>query len=83
MAAVYAMMTWIADGLMALPYLRVLGDWGTAKSRFLQVFGSLCRLPLFASGAISAAAIFRVLDRYHPTLILDEMDFAKRSRTGR
>jgi len=77
MATAYALMTWISDGLGALPYLRALGDWGTAKSRFLEIFGSLCRLALFASGAITAAAIFRLLDRYHPTLILDEMDFAK------
>lgn len=79
-AALYVLMTWIADRLVALPYLRVLGDWGAAKSRFLQVFGSLCRLSLFASGATTAAPIFRALDAFSPTLILDEADFAKQEQ---
>jgi hypothetical protein len=37
--------------------------------------GSLCRLPIFASAASTVSPIFRLLDAFRGTLILDEGDF--------
>ena len=62
-----------------LPYLRVIGDWGSGKTRFLQVVGSICFRPIFASGAITPAPIFRILDMFRGTLVLDEADFKESS----
>jgi hypothetical protein len=37
--------------------------------------GSLCRLPIFASAASTVSPLFRLLDAFRGTLILDEGDF--------
>jgi hypothetical protein len=58
-----------------VPYLRALGDYGSGKTRFLQVIGSICYKPIFAGGATTASPIFRMLDAHRGTLILDEADF--------
>ncbi len=71
----YILLTWIYDRFTVLPYLRALGDYGSGKSRFLRVIGSLCYKPLFTGGAITPSPIFRILEMYHGTLILDEADF--------
>jgi len=74
-AALYILLTWVYEFAPSLPYLRVIGDWGTGKTRFLQVVGSICFRPIFASGASTPSPIFRILDQYRGTLILDEADF--------
>ena len=71
----YVLLTWIYDSFNVLPYLRALGDWGTGKSRFLTVIGSICYKPIFASGATTPSPIFRMLQKYAGTLILDEADW--------
>jgi len=74
-ASYYVLFTWIHDNFNELPYLRGLGDYGTGKSRFLQVVGSICYRPIFASGATTVSPIFRMLNDFKGTLILDEADF--------
>ena len=71
----YVLFSWICDDFNELPYLRGLGDYGTGKSRFLKVIGSICYRPIFASGATSVSPIFRILNDIKGTLILDEADF--------
>ncbi len=75
LAAYYVLFTWLFDGFAELPYLRLRGDYGNGKTRFLLVVGSLCYKPIFASGATSTSAIFRMLDCFGGTLIVDEGDF--------
>lgn len=77
LASYYVMFTWLYDLFETLPYLRALGDYGTGKSRFLQTIGALCYRPMFVSGAATAAPIFRVIDMFRGTLIVDEADFAR------
>ena len=77
LCAYYVMFTWVYDGFNTVPYLRALGDYGTGKSRLLDTVGSVCYRPIRITGASSASSIFRTLDLYHGTLILDEADFAK------
>ena len=74
-SALYTLLSWVYEFAPSLPYLRVLGDWGSGKTRFLQVVGSICFRPIFASGAATPSPIFRILDQYRGTLVLDEADF--------
>lgn len=77
LSSYYVLFTWLHDAFNTLPYLRVLGDAGTGKSRFLQVVGSLCYRPLTVTGAATTSPIFRLIDRYRGTLVMDEGDFGK------
>src|SRR6266850_144616 len=74
-ASYYVLFSWVYDGFNELPYLRVRGDPGSGKTRFLLTIGSLCYKPIFASGASTVSPIFRMLDSFHGTLIVDEGDF--------
>jgi len=74
-ASYYVLFSWVYDGFNELPYLRVRGDPGSRKTRFLLTIGSLCYKPIFASGASTVSPIFRILDSFHGTLIVDEGDF--------
>ncbi len=75
LAASYVLFTWLYDAFEELPYLRVRGDYGSGKSRFLLAVGSLCYKPIFASGTSTVSPIFRILDAFRGTLIVDEADF--------
>lgn len=74
-ASYYVLFTWVFDAFPELPYLRVRGDYGSGKSRFLQVVGSVCYKPIFASGASTVSPLFRMIDAVRGTLLLDEGDF--------
>ena len=74
-ATYYVLLSWVYDGFNELPYLRVRGDPGSGKTRFLLTVGSLCYKPIFASGASTVSPIFRMLDAFRGTLIIDESDF--------
>ncbi|MBA2084655.1 hypothetical protein DMTZ50_0460 [Dehalococcoides mccartyi] len=74
-SSLYVLLTWVYEFAPSIPYLRVIGDWGTGKTRFLQVVGSICFRPTFASGATTPAPIFRILEQFRGTLVLDEADF--------
>ncbi|MCB0055809.1 MAG: hypothetical protein KDE45_02240 [Caldilineaceae bacterium] len=76
LAAYYVLFTWVYDLFENLPYLRALGDYGTGKTRFLQAIGVLCYRPMFVSGASSVSPIFRLIDMFNGTLIIDEADFS-------
>lgn len=75
-AAHYVMFSWLYDSFREVPYLRVRGDYGTGKSRFLLTVGSLCYKGIFASGASTVSPLFRMLDAVRGTLVMDESDFA-------
>ncbi|MHB8522083.1 MAG: hypothetical protein ACYDH9_15160, partial [Limisphaerales bacterium] len=74
-ASYYILFSWVYDGFNELPYLRVRGDPGSGKTRFLLTVGSLCYKPIFASGASTVSPIFRILEIFRGTLIIDESDF--------
>lgn len=74
-ASVYVMMTWIYDQFQTLPYLRVVGLYGTGKTRFLQTVGNLCFKSMIAGGSVTLAAVFRTLSDVHGTFVFDEADF--------
>lgn len=74
-ASYYVLFSWVYDGFNELPYLRVRGDPGCGKTRFLLTVGSLCYKPIFASGASSVSPLFRLLEIFRGTLVMDESDF--------
>lgn len=75
-ASHYVLMTWMFDRFDSIPYLRVIGDFGSGKSRFLSVIGSACYRPFFA-GNTSTASIYRILDEAPYTIVIDEADIYK------
>ncbi len=81
-ASYYALFTWVYDKFNELPYLRALGDYGSGKTRFLQVIGSICYKPIFAAGATTVSPIFRMLDIHRGTLVFDEADFRLSDQTA-
>ena len=74
-ASYYVLFSWVYDDFNELPYLRVRGDYGSGKTRFLLIVGSLCYKPAFASGASTVSPIFHILDAFRGTLVIDEGDF--------
>ncbi|MBR9702273.1 hypothetical protein GOV13_05125 [Candidatus Pacearchaeota archaeon] len=74
-ATYYILLSWVYDSFKELPYLRKRGDFGSGKTRFLQIVGSICYKPIFATGGASTASLFHILDQFRGTLIIDEGDF--------
>lgn len=74
-ASYYVLFSWVYDSFNELPYLRLRGDTGSGKTRCIQTIGALCYKPIFASGASTVSPIFRILDSFRGTLIVDEGDF--------
>lgn len=70
----YILLSWVYDKLTTIPYLRALGDWGTGKSRFIEVIGKLCYKPMKISGAATPAPIYRIIEKWKGTLIVEEAD---------
>lgn len=69
--------SYVYDKYHTLNYLRALGDLGQGKSRFLDTLGSLHYKPIFASGATTAAPLFRIITKWKGTIVLDEADLPK------
>jgi hypothetical protein len=75
LAAHFILMTWVYDRFTAVPYLRFLGEPGTGKSRMLQVLGHLSYKGIFAGGATTSSPLFRLIEVYRGTLVIDEADY--------
>lgn len=73
--AVYCMMTWVYEQFSEVAYLRVLGDFGTGKTRFIKTIGRICYKPMIASGSATPSSLFRILDLVGGTFVFDEADF--------
>jgi hypothetical protein len=73
--SLYILMTWVYDRFTALPYLRLLGEPGTGKTRILKVAVSISYKGIAVSGNITGAALFRMIDLMQGTLAVDEADF--------
>lgn len=76
-ATKYVLLSWVYDRFETIPYLRFLGDYGSGKSRAEKVIGGICYKPIFAGGSTTPSPIFRVIQLYRGTLIIDEADFSR------
>ena len=81
-AALYILLSWVYEPLPTLPYLRALGDYGTGKTRFLEVVGAVAFRAIRAAGATTPSPIFRIIDIYRGSLVLDEADFNRSDATA-
>lgn len=71
----YVLLSWLYDKFNTINYLRVRGDLGQGKTRFLQTIGQICYKPMIVSGALGPAPVFRMISRWNGTLVMDESDF--------
>ena len=79
--ALWILFGWAFDAWAIAPLLQISApERASGKSRLLEVIGALVPKPL-ATGSISAAAMFRVIEAHGPTLLVDEVDtFLKENR---
>lgn len=73
--AVYCMMTWVFEQFSEVAYLRVLGDPGTGKTRFIKTVSRIVYKPMVASGSATPSVLFRIIDLVGGTFVFDEADF--------
>jgi|TARA_Y100000034_G_scaffold30695_1_gene37496 hypothetical protein len=69
--------SWVYDKFHSLNYLRALGDTGLGKSRYLNTFGAIHYTPIFTTGATTPAPLFRIIDKWRGTLVMDEADLKR------
>ena len=67
--------SWVYERFHTLNYLRALGDTGMGKTRFLDTLGAIHYKPISTSGATTSAPVFRIINKWKGTLIMDEADF--------
>jgi hypothetical protein len=72
--AVWALYTWVFPSFDFTPYIHVTSpEPESGKSRLEEVLGPHCRRFLSAGG-VTPAVVFRLVDEFHPTIFLDELD---------
>ncbi len=74
-AARYALLTSVYDCFQKLPYIRLLGTWGSGKSRFVDVLAAICYHSTNLGTAVKPANIYRNLELYPGTQFFDEADY--------
>jgi len=79
----YVLYTWVADRIPMAPYLHVVGDFASGKTRLLEVLGQLTYRGLTTAGVLTAPVLFRVLHQCGATLLVDEADFDPRDPAWR
>ncbi|HYD17529.1 MAG TPA: DUF3631 domain-containing protein [Patescibacteria group bacterium] len=73
-ATLWTTMTWFIKNIQVAPLAIITApEKRCGKSQFLDLIGRLSYRPLVASN-ISPAAIFRTIEAYGPTLLIDEAD---------
>ena len=70
-------LSWVYQQFHTLNYSRALGDTGTGKSRFLDTLGYIHYKPIFTTGSTTPAPLFRVIDKWKGTVVMDEADLKK------
>lgn len=69
----WILLTWIPEAFNVAPYLRFLGTKNVGKTRALEVLQQLSYRGTL-SPSVTEAALFRLLEGYHITYLLDETE---------
>ena len=69
----WVLVTWVTDQFDSVGYLHFFGPRSSGKTRGLDILNYLCFRSLESPSA-SGASLFRALDAYHPTFLLDEFE---------
>jgi len=73
-ATLWAAMTWFRDEINIAPLAVITApEKRCGKSQLLTVLRKLCYRPIQASN-FTPAVLFRTIDKWHPTLLIDEAD---------
>lgn len=73
-ASLWAAMTWFMDEIKVAPLALITApEKRCGKTQLLSILGKIARRPLPSSN-ISPAALFRSVDKWQPTLLIDEAD---------
>lgn len=71
--AAFVLASWRAEEFDTAPYILFLGDYGTGKTRALEILQQLAYRGI-ASASISAPALVRLLQKYRVTMLIDETE---------
>jgi hypothetical protein len=66
--------TWIEELFDFTPYIGFFGREAVGKSRALEILKELCFRAWLTTG-ITTATLFRLVEKFQPTLLLDESEF--------
>lgn len=75
----WVLASWTPERWQSAPYLHFHGPSNSGKTRGLYILNYLAYRPLL-SPSVSAASIFRALDLYHPTFLLDEFELYEKMK---
>lgn len=75
--AAFVLASWRSEDFSVIPYQFFLGPLASGKTRALECFHRLCYRSIMAS-SMSAASLFRAVEAWHPTLLLDETEIYNR-----
>lgn len=78
MGGIYIMFTYIYDTYSEVPYIKIMGDFETGKSRYLKTIGLPCYRPFIVNSGSTLASLRRIITKTRGTMVIDEMDFGKR-----
>jgi len=73
----FVMASWRPEDFTVIPYLFFLGPLASGKTRALECCHRLCYRSIMAA-SMSAASLFRALEAWRPTLLLDETEIYNR-----
>ncbi len=77
--SIYTLMTHVYDQLEIMPYVNARGDIECGKSRLIRATGGMCYIPMRLDAGSTSATIFRRIEKWQGTPVMDEMDLAKSS----
>lgn len=75
--AAFTLATWRPEDFKVVPYLFFLGPLASGKTRALECFSRLCYRAILAT-SMTSASLFRALEAWNPTVILDETEIYNR-----
>ena len=75
--AAFTLASWRPEDFKVVPYLFFLGPLASGKTRALECFSRLCYRAIMAT-SMTSASLFRALEAWHPTVILDETEIYNR-----
>jgi len=78
----WVLVSWIPEKFDSVGYLHFNGPRNSGKTRALDVLNYLCFRPLESPSA-SGATVFRAMDAYHPTFLLDEFEMYEKLKESK
>lgn len=75
----WVLASWTPERWQSVPYLHFHGPSNSGKTRGLDILNQLAYRPLL-SPSVSAASIYRALDSWQPTFLLDEFELYEKMK---